>query len=164
MARKDDRRHGVRYNLQDAHVSRGYCDFAVSIYDLDKISLLAAGSMSYRSYYSNVLDAKCWLTTLFTVALPHLLDERWRVLCARYSCKNNPRHAQVASPKLTILLRRFSYKWTYASRRDFYCGNAKSLDDYVQRLRKAWSNPRRKRILPRRNHGTSYKNHRCRVS
>lgn len=59
MARKDDRRHGDRYNLQDAHVSRGYCDFAVSIYDLDKISLLAAGSMSYRSYYSNVLDAKC---------------------------------------------------------------------------------------------------------
>lgn len=37
----------------------GYRESAVSIYDLDKISLLAAPTVSYRSYYSNVPDAKC---------------------------------------------------------------------------------------------------------
>lgn len=57
LARKDDRRHGDRYNVQDAHVSRRYRG-SVSIYDLDKISPSNAGSMSYRGYYSNVPDAK----------------------------------------------------------------------------------------------------------
>lgn len=74
-ARKDDRRHGGRYGVQDAHVSWGYRESAVSIYDLDKISLLAARSVSYRSYYSNVPDAKCWLTTMFGLTFR---NEGWR--------------------------------------------------------------------------------------
>ena len=41
--------------LQDVPTCRsGYRGPALSIYDLDKISPLAAGSMSYRGYYSNV--------------------------------------------------------------------------------------------------------------